>query len=158
MPDERELTEGDAGETRWNGCTLDAVSSPDDLFRALGNPKRRRVLGYLFGRGEATFEELVDVLVGWVASEGVVVGPDERRRLEIELYHDHLPLLADSGLVSYDSEVVVPRVSRDFRVAGHDGDDRQKCALVAEQRGPGEFYGTWTYDPSLVDSAFEAVS
>lgn len=38
------------------------------------------------------------------------------------------------------------------------GDDGQKCALVAEQRGPDEFYGTWTYDPSLVDSALAAVS
>jgi len=45
-----------------------------------------------------------------------------------------------------------------FPVFDGGGDDRQKCALVAEQRGPGEFYGTWTYDPSLVDSAFEAVS
>lgn len=45
-----------------------------------------------------------------------------------------------------------------FLVFDGDGDDRQKCALVAEQRGPDEFYGTWTYDPSLVDRALEAVS
>ena len=104
MPDETELTEGDAGEPRWDEGALDAVSSPDALFRALANRTRRRVLGYLLEREDATFEELIDILTGWVASEGVVVGPDERRQLEIRLYHHHLPLLADSGLVAYDRE------------------------------------------------------
>jgi len=31
------------------------------------------------------------------------------------------------------------------------GDDDQKCALLAEERGPREFYGFWTYDPGTVD-------
>lgn len=31
------------------------------------------------------------------------------------------------------------------------GDDRQKSALVAREEAPGEFYGTWTYDPKIVD-------
>lgn len=110
MPDETELTDGDVSETRWGEETLDAVSSPDALFRALANPMRRRVLGYLLEREDATFEELVDILLGWVASEGAVVGPDERRRLEIELDHHHLPLLADSGLVAYDREEMEVRL------------------------------------------------
>ena len=32
-----------------------------------------------------------------------------------------------------------------------DGDDDQKCALLAEERSPGEYDGFWTYDPELVD-------
>lgn len=31
------------------------------------------------------------------------------------------------------------------------GDDLSKCALVAEERFPGQFYGFWTYDSALVD-------
>jgi len=31
------------------------------------------------------------------------------------------------------------------------GDDRQKCALLAEERDPDDFYGFWTYDPGTVD-------
>lgn len=31
------------------------------------------------------------------------------------------------------------------------GLDENKCALLAEERSPGEFYGFWTYDPGTVD-------
>lgn len=31
------------------------------------------------------------------------------------------------------------------------GLDTNKCALVAEERAPGEFYGFWTYDPDTVE-------
>lgn len=31
------------------------------------------------------------------------------------------------------------------------GLDHNKCALLAEERTPGEFYGFWTYDPDTVD-------
>lgn len=31
------------------------------------------------------------------------------------------------------------------------GSDLQKCALVAEERLAGRYYGFWTYDPEFVD-------
>lgn len=31
------------------------------------------------------------------------------------------------------------------------GRELQKCALLAEERQPGRFYGFWTYDPEVVD-------
>lgn len=31
------------------------------------------------------------------------------------------------------------------------GDDFRKCALLAEERSPGVYYGFWTYEPDLVD-------
>lgn len=34
------------------------------------------------------------------------------------------------------------------------GDETQKSALLAEERGDGEFYGVLTYEPALVDAAF----
>lgn len=32
------------------------------------------------------------------------------------------------------------------------GDDGQKCALLADQRGNETFHGFWTYEPTIVDS------
>ncbi|WP_408958900.1 DICT sensory domain-containing protein [Natrinema sp. 74] len=31
------------------------------------------------------------------------------------------------------------------------GDELEACALLAEERGNGEFYGFWTYEPAIVD-------
>ena len=42
-----------------------------------------------------------------------------------------------------------------FVVFDGDGDDDQKCALLAEERAPREFYGFWTYDPGTVDWILE---
>jgi DICT domain-containing protein len=37
-------------------------------------------------------------------------------------------------------------------VAFDGGDtEMESCALLAEERRDGEFYGFWTYDPSMVD-------
>ncbi|SFG08157.1 Diguanylate Cyclase and Two-component system sensory domain-containing protein [Halopelagius inordinatus] len=58
-----------------------------------------------------------------------------------------------------DCEVTLHPVSRDgvgrywFLVFDGGGDDDRKNALVAEQRTEGTFYGVWTYDAALVDSA-----
>jgi len=38
-----------------------------------------------------------------------------------------------------------------FVVHDGDGDDGRKAALVAEEIGPGEYRGYWTFDPELVD-------
>ncbi|MFD1633600.1 DICT sensory domain-containing protein [Haloplanus ruber] len=35
------------------------------------------------------------------------------------------------------------------------GVDAMKCALLAEERLPGSFYGFWTYDPETVDEVIE---
>ncbi|MDS0298779.1 histidine kinase [Halogeometricum sp. S1BR25-6] len=35
------------------------------------------------------------------------------------------------------------------------GDEESKCALLAEEREPRQFYGFWTYDPGTVDYIFD---
>ncbi|WP_458206683.1 DICT sensory domain-containing protein [Haladaptatus sp. NG-SE-30] len=42
-----------------------------------------------------------------------------------------------------------------FLVYDGGGDDFQKCALLAEEQEPGEFYGFWTYDPVAVDELLD---
>ena len=42
-----------------------------------------------------------------------------------------------------------------FVVYDGGGDDTQKTALIAEERGDDAFYGAWTYDPGIVDAAVD---
>ncbi|MGA9400423.1 DICT sensory domain-containing protein [Haladaptatus sp.] len=42
-----------------------------------------------------------------------------------------------------------------FLVYDGGGDDDQKCALVAEERDDGEFFGFWTYNPTTVDELLD---
>jgi hypothetical protein len=100
--------------------------------RALSATTRRRVLDVLLGTdGEWSLSELASVLAGWKATaSGGMTAPDERRRIEAELHHQHLPHLDAVGLASYDpaSKTVSPEpvdeaVERAVTSAIEDGDD-----------------------------------
>ncbi|NHN43156.1 ArsR family transcriptional regulator [Halorubellus sp. JP-L1] len=89
--------------------------SPDDVarterdrdaeYRALAETNRRRVLRYLRNVEDgSTLQDLATVLAGWESTESDrVVSNDRRRELMVALHHVHLPVLADAGLLSYDS-------------------------------------------------------
>lgn len=70
----------------------------DTVHRILANRHRRRILQYLDGEVSATVDELVDRL----AEEGPEPASPDDRRIEIELDHNHLPLMADTGTIEYD--------------------------------------------------------
>ena len=80
--------------------------STDRLFKALADGKRRRLLSVLATEGTLALDEVVDVLVGAEAAAEGVAGPEAWTRVRTELVHVHLPLLEDTGLVSYEDEVV----------------------------------------------------
>lgn len=82
------------------------VPPPDLLFRAVADSSRRRLLAVLATEPEISLEELTDILVGAASTTGGPVGPDDRKRVAVELRHTHLPLLADAGLLRYDDGVV----------------------------------------------------
>jgi hypothetical protein len=86
----------------WN--RIGDVPAADDLFSVLAHEDRRRLLWFLLERPEATVEELADVLVGWRLRDDEFVGESERRSVLVSLHHQHLPMLADSGLVAYDAD------------------------------------------------------
>lgn len=77
---------------------------PDDLFRALANDKRRRLLTVLDDEEPTSLDDLTDVLVGWETTIDGPAGPDEWAQMKIELVHAHLPLLSDAGLVAHDTD------------------------------------------------------
>lgn len=76
----------------------------DTFYRALGAQRRRRSLAYVLTNEHCSVDELVDVLAGW-ETVGTEMVPDNCfDLLKVELYHVHLPILEEAGLIEYDEE------------------------------------------------------
>lgn len=85
---------------------LDAEAALDEVYGALANRRRRRVLSVLTQEGtpidvralarQVTIREATD------ASD--MVTEERIERVHASLYHNHLPKLADLDLIAYDAE------------------------------------------------------
>jgi DNA-binding transcriptional ArsR family regulator len=104
MPEGDEPSREDFSADAWDEAAAEDFVDPDVLFDALADPTRRRVAQHLDGAGDATIEELADVVVGWRLSRERVIEAAERERVLTALHHSHLPKLADAGLLRYDSD------------------------------------------------------
>ena len=84
----------------------DSRADPDTLdnaFLALRNRSRRFVCYFLLEHETASVSEVADAVSGWIyATNGTVVEPQCRARLQQELLHTHLPKLVDIGVIDYD--------------------------------------------------------
>lgn len=76
----------------------------DAFYRRLASRSRRRLVASLPDAEASPLEGLVSLLRGWALADTLLVGPERRRELAARLYHVHLPILDDAGLVSYDPE------------------------------------------------------
>lgn len=77
----------------------------DDFFDNIAHPRRRRLLVILYDTGERVPVDTVatKLLAREAAADGDgVVSGDEFERLRVELYHVHLPKLADCGLIAWN--------------------------------------------------------
>jgi DNA-binding transcriptional ArsR family regulator len=107
-PDESESADSIMGESTTSERTHTntskaAILDLDEVFAALGHPRRRYLLYTLVNEGsEETLSELATKLAAWEqdkpASE---VTDDERRDVQLSLYHSHIPKLADFGVLDY---------------------------------------------------------
>ncbi|WP_115864564.1 DUF7344 domain-containing protein [Halorussus litoreus] len=102
----------------------------ETTFDLLGNPVRRNLLAILRESSSIERDRLTATLAaeagdatGFGASEGT---EEARHRMRIALHHNHLPRLADAGLVTYDEETVTA-TNRLKAVASllHSPDDRR---------------------------------
>jgi hypothetical protein len=77
----------------------------DHVYEAMGNPRRRYVCYTLLEGGEWSLADLATRVAAWEADVPDRRVPDEhRRRLYIALYHNHVPKLAEGGIVAFDAE------------------------------------------------------
>lgn len=93
----------------------------DTTFDLLADPVRRGIVTALRGTESVSRDRLVATL----ASD-----EDAHEQLRIALHHNHLPKLADAGLVTYDDETVTA-TDRIERVACQfDAPDRESVRPV----------------------------
>lgn len=97
---------------------LERVAGADvdeDVLRALSRPPRRYVLYHLLDADPAALEDLAASVAGWMTAAHA--GVDERvdrDSLRTALYHSHLPVLEDAGLVAVSDDrarTVAPTLS-----------------------------------------------
>ncbi|WP_424014577.1 DICT sensory domain-containing protein [Halorubrum xinjiangense] len=154
---------GDAGdgELRRAGATGDRVGRPvlDHLDETMFTSYSREDMvaasreiedrAWRVGDGElhAGFQTL-DVLTGEADTYDLL---GEKERLDVHAY------AADEGeapdVEHYTVHVGKTAEIRETWFVAYDGGGYEdaKCALLAEERAPGEFYGFWSYDPETVD-------
>lgn len=95
----------DATATATERPTPRAASlSVDATFYILSNRRRRYVCRYLVEAddGIAEFDALVEQVVDWEVEADGEEKEDHEKRVESDLFHAHLPQLADAGLLDYD--------------------------------------------------------
>ncbi|RQG97423.1 DUF7344 domain-containing protein [Natrarchaeobius oligotrophus] len=87
--------------------TQNGTLSSETAYELLSDPHRRYVLDRLDVDERITVDELVGELSTWKREEPV--DRRVRKRVRIDLVHNHLPRLEDHGLIEYapSTEVIV---------------------------------------------------
>ncbi|OTF01506.1 hypothetical protein [Halorubrum sp. SD683] len=80
--------------------------SRDEVFTALSNRRRRNVIKYLKTNGtEARVRDIAEQLAAWENDVEVpAVTYKQRKRVYTALHQSHLPKLAASGFIDYESD------------------------------------------------------
>lgn len=75
--------------------------SPTTVFELLANDRRRYAFHYLTTTvGATSLDDLADQIALWETDATA----DQHRQIRGDLYHRHLPLLVDTGVVRYDAD------------------------------------------------------
>ena len=77
---------------------------PGRLFELLTDSRRRQLLYYLSDEGSSQLTAVARAIARRESSTGRVP-PDTVRAVYLDLYHTHLPKLADAGLVEYSDSL-----------------------------------------------------
>lgn len=104
-----ESVTGDFSPDSRDGHRSDPLAetrSTDAVFRLLADGTRRFILSTFGGSDERVhLANLAERVAAWRGDKPVAnVTADERKGVELELHHKHLPMLADAGMLEYDPE------------------------------------------------------
>jgi len=139
--------------TDAEGATADPNGPPDpileldEVFAALGHPRRRYLLYTLVsGSNEAPLPELAANIAAWELEKPVSEVTEEKQRaVHVSLYHSHVPKLFSLGIVEYrEEENVIVRAVNTTQVqavldgAGAELDSRQESHARDTDDGPPE--------------------
>jgi hypothetical protein len=78
--------------------------SDDKVFHLLQNRRRRNVIRYLSdAEGTVSMRDIAEQVAAWEHDTSVAaLDSDERQRVYIPLYQNHLPKLDEEGVIEYD--------------------------------------------------------
>ena len=93
-------------DSKTSGLGVEAEDGhQDELFKVLSHSRRRFMLRYLQPvETPLSVDELTTELVAWEDQRtGADQSRDERVSIKISLLHNHLPKMADAGIIKYDA-------------------------------------------------------
>ncbi|MFC4448347.1 DUF7344 domain-containing protein [Halorussus aquaticus] len=88
----------------------------ETAFDLLSNEYRRAIVDVLDETGPVSRQQLTTRLLARGVGPADASDRPTRRRLRIALHHNHLPRLADAGVLTYDDERVAPTSELDATV------------------------------------------
>ena len=93
---------------RNDGSASSDIDGPseDEVFTALSNQRRRNVITYLKRHGDdAKVRDIAEQLAAWENDlDTAEVTYKQRKRVYTALHQSHLPKLAESGFIDYESD------------------------------------------------------
>lgn len=99
----------------------EAALELNEVFAVLGHPRRRYLL-YALAReeNEESLAEIAARIASWERDKAVEeVTDDERRDVQVSLYHSHIPKLSAVDVLEFDeSEDTIVRAQNTQQVAG----------------------------------------
>lgn len=111
--------------------------SRDEMFELLGNSRRRRVLQYLLDQEAMTLTDLSAQVAAWEKDTTVDdLTSRQRKQMYSSLYQTHVPRLSDHGLVEYDADDRMVRLTGDA--------DRIRRFLEVDDVPQGGFSYQWS--------------
>ena len=108
----------DMGDDSCQPRAASRSPTPDELFDVLSDAHRRYAIYTLRAFGPMTFDDLADVVTGWLYSRnGETALRADRQRVASSLHHVHIPKLLETALVTRDDkagtlaiEIVDPQI------------------------------------------------
>ena len=111
MSQQRKILGGGARNNVAHGEDRRSAEARTVILGALTHRRRRLILYYLHDRsGPVEADELARQVLAWETNTAVGnITDNDCERVVTGLYHNHLPKLADAGLIEYDQATLTAR-------------------------------------------------